>query len=327
MPIEPVPLLVRRLTPEDATAFQSLRLEALQESPAAFGANLDDERRHTPDAVAKRIAPADREKGGSVGAFDGTSLVGMACLWRPAGGKEGHKAFLVSVYVAPGHRGGGLAPRLVRATIDLARDMPGVRRINLSVTVGNESALALYKRLGFEVYGREIEALHVDGVYHDEYLMTLALAAGRLAYAPVGEADFDALADLRIAAMRDSLERVGRFDPERARQRLRATYAPHDTQAILLDGTRVGFYTLRRDDGALKLDHLYVVPGFQGMGVGAAVLRRVFELADAQGLAVRVGALRDSPSNRFYQRHGFVWVAEDTWDIYYERPPAASQAS
>jgi GNAT superfamily N-acetyltransferase len=149
--------------------------------------------------------------------------------------------------------------------------------------------------------------------------MNLTIPA-HLDFAPVAEADFDALAELRIAAMRDSLERVGRFDPERARQRLRATYAPQDTWAILLDGKRVGFYTLRREDGALKLDHLYVVPGFQGMGTGAAVLRRVFDQADALGLPVRVGALRDSPSNRFYRRHGFVQTAEDTWDIYYERP-------
>ncbi|AOB33332.1 GNAT family acetyltransferase [Bordetella sp. H567] len=155
----------------------------------------------------------------------------------------------------------------------------------------------------------------------------MTMAPRGLAYAAVGEEDFDVLADLRIAAMRESLERVGRFDPERARQRLRATYAPRDTLAILLDGTRIGFYTLRRDDGALKLDHLYIAPGHQGMGLGAAVLRRIFERADALGVPVRLGALRDSASNRFYQRHGFVQTGEDAWDIYYERAPGAPGGS
>lgn len=321
MPTDHASLLIRRLTAQDAAAFHALRLQALQESPTAFCANPEDERRYTPELVAQRIAPADPGRGGGVGAFHGASLVGMACLWRAAGHKEGHKASLVSVYVAPAHRGAGVSARLIGAAIELAREMAGVRRINLSVTVGNAPALALYRRLGFEIYGREREALCVNGAYHDEYLMTLALAPQGLAYAAVGEDDFDALADLRIAAMRESLELVGRFDPDRARQRLRATYAPQETQAILLDGARIGFYTLRRDAGALKLDHLYIAPGHQGLGVGAAVLQRVFEQADALGLAVRVGALRDSPSNRFYQRHGFVRTAEDTWDIYYERPP------
>ena len=34
----------------------------------------------------------------------------------------------------------------------------------------------------------------------------------------------------------------------------------------------------------------------------------------------RVGALRDSDANRFYQRHGFVQVSESEWEMAYERP-------
>ncbi len=295
MSIDPSLLSVRRLTVEDAAAFHALRLAALQESPSAFGANLKDERRHTPEIVAGRIAPADRGRGGGVGAFHGAALVGMACLHRAAGNKENHKASLVSVYVAPTYRGAGLSTRLISAAIELARDMAGVRRINLSVTVGNAAALALYRRLGFETYGREIEALCVNGAYHDEYLMTLALAPRGLAYAAAAEADFDALAALRIAAMRESLERVGRSDPDRARQRLRATYAPQDPLAILLDGTRIGFYTLRRDDGALKLDHLYIAPGRQGMGVGAAVPAAHFRTGRCAGAGGARGGIARQP--------------------------------
>lgn len=36
--------------------------------------------------------------------------------------------------------------------------------------------------------------------------------------------------------------------------------------------------------------------------------------------ALRVGALRGSDANRFYVRHGFQLVQEDTWDNYYVRP-------
>jgi hypothetical protein len=67
----------------------------------------------------------------------------------------------------------------------------------------------------------------------------------RLAFAPVTESDFDELVALRIAAMRESLERVGRFDPVRARERLRASFYPADTQFIVFDGVRVGFSTFR----------------------------------------------------------------------------------
>ncbi|EFV85857.1 acetyltransferase [Achromobacter xylosoxidans C54] len=153
-----------------------------------------------------------------------------------------------------------------------------------------------------------------------------ALAAGALRDTPVGEADFDALLAIRIEAMRDSLERLGRFDPERARARLRATFRPEHTWFIERDGARIGFYALRPDGDGLRLDHLYVVPAAQGLGVGGQVLGRLLRDADLRGLPVRVGALRGSDSNRFYRRHGFEPVAESEWDIDYLRPAPGRQA-
>jgi len=153
-----------------------------------------------------------------------------------------------------------------------------------------------------------------------------ALAAGALRDAPVGEADFDALLAIRIEAMRDSLERLGRFDPERARARLRATFRPDHTWFIERDGARIGFYALRPDGDGLRLDHLYVVPAAQGLGVGGQVLGRLLRDADLRGLPVRVGALRGSDSNRFYRRHGFEPVAESEWDIDYLRPAPGRHA-
>lgn len=141
-----------------------------------------------------------------------------------------------------------------------------------------------------------------------------------ISFAAATAQDAEALVALRIAAMRDSLERIGRFDPVRARERFMAGFSPDHTQHILQDGQRIGFYVLKPDDDAgLQLDHLYIRPGHQGQGVGATVLARVFALADAQSLAVRVGALRGSDSNRFYQRHGFALVEQGEFDNYYVR--------
>jgi len=133
--------------------------------------------------------------------------------------------------------------------------------------------------------------------------------------------DFDELVVLRIAAMRDSLERVGRFDPERARERLRKSFYPEYTEFSVLEGQRIGFYTFRPADDGFHLDHLYVHPSCQSRGVGSQVLRQLLSRSDAFEMPVHLGALRDSPSNRFYQRHGFTQTAEDEWDIYYTRNP------
>jgi len=121
--------------------------------------------------------------------------------------------------------------------------------------------------------------------------------------------------------MRESLERLGRFDPERARARFLDAFEPAHTRHVVIDGERVGFVVLKPDGDDLLLDHLYLLPAVQGRGVGAAVLADVFAQADARGARVRVGALRGSDANHFYVRHGFVRRSESEWDIHYERTP------
>lgn len=136
-------------------------------------------------------------------------------------------------------------------------------------------------------------------------------------FEPAAEGDAEALADLRVEAMRESLENVGRFDPVRARTRFLANYAAAHTRHIVWRGRRVGVVVLRPERGSLVLDHLYLHPSVQGQGIGSAVLARVQAEAAAASRPLHVGALRDSRSNAFYLRHGFQPVAQGDWDNYY----------
>ena len=140
--------------------------------------------------------------------------------------------------------------------------------------------------------------------------MTVALVAAH-------PDDAEQLVALRIAAMRDSLMRIGRFDPQRARERFLGGYVPAHTRHIELAGRRVGFVVVKPEPEGLLLDHLYMHPHSQGRGLGAIVLAMVIDEARAQGLPLKVGALRDSDSNRFYLRHGFKLVAKAEFDNYY----------
>jgi GNAT superfamily N-acetyltransferase len=143
--------------------------------------------------------------------------------------------------------------------------------------------------------------------------------AASVSLAPTHDAELEELVGLRIEAMRASLERLGRFDAQRARERLVAGFAPEFTRHILLGGERVGFVTVKPTPAGLTLEHLYVRPRYQARGVGSAVLGAIFEEADSRGLALHVGALRGSDANRFYVRHGFILTEQSAWDIYYVR--------
>jgi len=67
------------------------------------------------------------------------------------------------------------------------------------------------------------------------------------------------------------------------------------------------------------LDHLYIKPSAQGLGIGSVVLRQIFREAEAAAPILWVGALRESASNRFYTRHGFQIVESGEFDNYYVR--------
>lgn len=146
---------------------------------------------------------------------------------------------------------------------------------------------------------------------------------GKISLEPVVASDAEALVEIRIAAMRESLEALGRFDPARARNRFLESFVPAHTRHIDFNRQRAGFVVVKANDNALQLDHLYVLPAFQGNGIGTTVLKMVFAEADDQSLPLHVGALRESASNRFYLRHGFVKTDESEWDNYYVRMPLA----
>jgi GNAT superfamily N-acetyltransferase len=141
----------------------------------------------------------------------------------------------------------------------------------------------------------------------------------RVSLEPAVPGDFEALVAIRIAAMRESLERIGRFDPSRARERFRSGFSPQHTQHIVCTGQRVGFVVVKPQDHCLWLDHLYIKPEQQRRGIGAQVLRLVFTRADSMRTPVKVGALRESESNEFYVRHGFSLVEQGEFDNYYVR--------
>ncbi len=167
------PPLIRPLTAADATAYRTLRLQALRDHPEAFGASYEDEVARSLDMTARRL------DGGPLncvfGAFAGDDLVGTAGFIVPdRSAKSRHKGLLVGVHVAPAHRGRALGRRLVAAVIDHAR--AHVVLLQAGVGVDNAPALRLYESLGFRRYGLEDKALLVDGAFIDEALIVLNFA-------------------------------------------------------------------------------------------------------------------------------------------------------
>lgn len=84
----------------------------------------------------------------------GDELVGYAFLLPESLAMIWDAAVLNEIYVAPGHRGSGVADRVLNGVLELAETQAlPMDRVVLDVAPGNDRAVAFYERHGFEPWG------------------------------------------------------------------------------------------------------------------------------------------------------------------------------
>lgn len=130
--------------------------------------------------------------------------------------------------------------------------------------------------------------------------------------------DVEWLAELRADVLRDDLERLGRYDPRRVRQRMREAFETRFTRVIVVDGADVGSITVRGDGDERWIEHFYLAREMQGRGVGSRVLQQILD-EEADTPLLRLNVLQGSPARDLYARHAFRVDSEDAVDVYMTR--------
>jgi RimJ/RimL family protein N-acetyltransferase len=103
-----------------------------------------------------------------------SKLVGMIGIRKGESPKTEHGAGIWGVFIRPEWRGLRIAEEMINLSCEWAK-MRDVQIVRLAVVSTNESAIRLYERSGFTVYGTEPRALLYENEYHDEYLMSRLL--------------------------------------------------------------------------------------------------------------------------------------------------------
>lgn len=130
---------------------RELRLRALGDAPDAFGELLAHAEAADEEHWRRYIRGwPDSSDHAVLVAADVIGWWGMAVADRRAGSPE--RADLYGMWVDLARRGEGIGARLVEGVVEWARDL-GVGTLQLGVTETNPSAMALYRRSGFEPTG------------------------------------------------------------------------------------------------------------------------------------------------------------------------------
>ena len=161
---------IRLLTADDAADFRDMRLAALKAHPEAFGADYDEESKRSLTDHMDRL-----ERDHFFGAFDDDKLVGLIGLILYDGAKMQHSGKIISMYVAPSHRGRKIGRALVETVCTAAKER--VEQLYLCCVTTNENAKKLYDSCGFLTYGTEPRIMKIGDTYYDEYLMVRDLRA------------------------------------------------------------------------------------------------------------------------------------------------------
>lgn len=112
-------------------------------------------------------------------------VVGNCHLFRLPG-KHAHRASL-GVALRREARGMGVGEAVIRRTIELGLSrFKGLEAIDLSAFAYNDRAQSLYKKLGFEEYGRVPRSSKEGDRYYDEVLMQLPVPSAGGGKAPGG---------------------------------------------------------------------------------------------------------------------------------------------
>lgn len=136
---------IRLLTIDDAWDFTEIRRLSLSTDPAAFSAQPATDAWSKLETARQRFSTATSADGPFVLGVFGSGLVGVIGLIRSAP----VAARIWGFYVKPDQRGSGLGRVLVKSAVDIARQMPGVVRVELGVHDSCSAARHVYSLSGF----------------------------------------------------------------------------------------------------------------------------------------------------------------------------------
>lgn len=162
-PMQKIPLL-KPISPADADQLRKLYEYSLKLNPQGFVACPTFH-----GDIYDRAVKYQQNNGAMFGLFDeNNKLLGFGGLKQ----KDGGRAELCNLHLHPDYQGQGNGKLLAYMIIDEARDLK-YDVLELHVTVTQEKAIGLYKRLGFKETGRKV--YDVDGQRFDTLFMELRL--------------------------------------------------------------------------------------------------------------------------------------------------------
>jgi len=134
-----------------------------------------------------------------------------------------------------------------------------------------------------------------------------------LSFRKAHTSDSEFVFTVKKAAFREYVEQVWGWDDNYQRELHNRRFAAQDVCIIQFRGTDVGFLSTSSTPDTLKVNQLFILPEYQGKGIGSACMMRIVDDARLAGKSVALQVLKVNPrGTAFYQRLGFLIIGESS---------------
>ncbi len=134
-----------------------------------------------------------------------------------------------------------------------------------------------------------------------------------LSFRKAHTSDSEFVFTVKKAAFREYVEQVWGWDDNYQRELHNRRFAAQDVCIIQFRGTDVGFLSTSSTPDTLKVNQLFILPEYQGKGIGSACMMRIVDDARLEEKSVALQVLKvNTRGTAFYQRLGFLIVDESS---------------
>ena len=160
-------MMIRQIEISDAEKFWHMQSELDKETK--FMLLEPDEREKDIDRTRGMIENIRKANDFLFVAEEADELIGFITAGRGTANRIKHRAYVV-IGIRKEFHGRGVGTKLLNE-LDGWAARSGIHRLELTVMVHNEKAIALYEKGGFVIEGVKKDSMYIDGEYVDEYYM------------------------------------------------------------------------------------------------------------------------------------------------------------
>ena len=147
-----------------------------------------------------------------------------------------------------------------------------------------------------------------------------------LSFRKAHTSDSEFVFTVKKSAFREYVEQVWGWDDDYQRELHNRRFAAQEVCIIQFRGTDAGFLATSSTADTLKVNQLFILPEYQGKGIGSACMTRIVDDASLEMKSVALQVLKvNTRGITFYQRLGFSIGGESSTHFQMKRLPKPNQ--